>query len=171
MESLLIAFDLNNTVFDLSSRPRGEIAAYAQHLELYRRHGKWLPWAYPEEWETLPAHQDAAEGIAALRAAGHRCVTMSNNPLPLQIAQSKHNGIEWDGMVPLEARRVYKTDPAAYMLACLLWRVPPSAVMMVTANKGFGDLEVAGALGMRPQLIRHPESRIATITDLANCLE
>lgn len=172
MNSLVkvIAFDVFGTVFDLSDRPRGEIASYAQHLRTCRENNVWLPWDYPTAWNELPAHADASEGIHLLQAAGYRCVTCSNGPLPLLDRISQRNDIQWDGIVPLEAFRVYKTDPAAYLAVCDVWHVKPSGVMMVTANKDFGDLEVAAALGMHPQLIRHPDSRIATITDLAEVL-
>lgn len=170
MSVKVIAFDLNGTVLDLSGRPDGEIASYGQHLRTCTPPRPWQPWSYPVAWETLPAHLDAAEGIKRLRAADFICVTLSNNPMPLQVAQSKHNNIEWDGIVPLEAFRTFKTDPAAYLSVCQLWRVRPCDVMMVTANKTFGDLEAAAALGMQPQLIRHEDARVATIIDLAEVL-
>lgn len=166
----VIAFDVFGTVFDLSDRPRGEIASYAQHLRTCRENNVWLPWDYPTAWRDLPAFADAAAGIEQLRELGHVVVTCSNGPLPLLAALSQRNGIEWDGIIPLEAYRVYKTDPAAYLAVCDVWRVKPCDVMMVTANKDFGDLEVSAALGMHPQLIRHPDSRVATITDLAEVM-
>ena len=65
----VIAFDVFGTVFDLSSTPRGEVAAYAQHLRTCRERCCWLPLDLPASWRSLPAHPDAAEGIRRLREA------------------------------------------------------------------------------------------------------
>lgn len=124
----------------------------------------------PTSWETLPAHPDAREGIAKLRER-FIVVTMSNGPLGLLTKLSKHNGISWDAIIPIEMKRVYKPNPVAYLTICDLLDVQPSEIMMVTANEKFGDLEAAQRLGMWTTLIRCPavSSRpaIPTIIDLA----
>jgi 2-haloacid dehalogenase len=145
----VIAFDLFGTVFDLSGVARQEIKDYAVHL----RNPEWSPLHLPKSWETLPAHPDSAEGIERLRRK-FMVVTCSNGPLGLTAKLSKHNGISWDAIIPLELNRVYKTDPRAYLTVCEVLGCYPEQVMMVTANKDFGDLEASAALGMTPQLIR-----------------
>lgn len=167
----IIAFDLNNTVYQIQGvRPDGELAAYGQHLRTCLDNNKWLPLKLPVAWNTLTAHPDAKEGIALLRQKGYKCVSLSNNPLPMQAAQAQHNGIVWDGLTPLEAFRTFKTQPQAYLSVCQIWQCTPADVMMVTANKKFGDLEVSAALGMRPMLIRDEDGQYATILELAEAL-
>jgi 2-haloacid dehalogenase len=145
----IIAFDVFNTVFDLAGVPRDEIKAYADHI----RQPEWSPLVLPKSWETLPAHPDSQSGIARLREK-FMVVTMSNGPLGLLSKVSKHNGISWDAIIPLEMKKVFKPNPAAYMTICEVFGVNPSDVVMVTANEHFGDIEASRSLGMRPVLIR-----------------
>jgi len=161
----VIAFDVFGTVFDLSGVPRAEIRAYARHI----RQPEWSPLKLPASWERLPAHPDAAEGISRLREK-FLVVTCSNGPLGLLARLSKFNGISWDAIIPLELNKVYKPDHRAYLTVCSVLGAPPAEVAMVTANKEFGDLEAAMALGMRPVLIRHPGQPM-TIVELAKQLE
>lgn len=165
----VIAFDVFGTVFDLSGVPRSEIKAYADHI----RKPEWSPLHLPASWEKLPAHDDARRGIERLRARYTVC-TMSNGPLKMLANLSKHNEIVWDAIVPIEMKRVYKPNPAAYETICELFGVGPEEVMIVTANEKFGDLEAAEKLGMMRSLIRCPDSKwnpaIPTINDLAENL-
>lgn len=161
----VIAFDVFGTVFDLSGVPREEIKRYIDHI----RRPDWQPLQLPASWETLPAHPDAAEGIDKLRERFF-VVTCSNGPLGLLAKLSKHNGIVWDVIIPLELNRVYKTNPKAYLTVCEVLGVEPADVMLVTANKDFGDLEESAALGMTPQLIRNPGTP-QTIAELAEALQ
>jgi 2-haloalkanoic acid dehalogenase type II len=162
----VIAFDVFNTVFDLSSRPREEVIAYGNHI----RKNEWSPLVLPQAWETLPAHSDAAEGIARLRTRFF-VATLSNGPLGLLAKVSKHNGISWDAIVPLELGKVFKPNLLAYSTFCGILNVEPKDVMMVTANRTFGDLEAADKLGMDSCLIRDPKhSEIHDIIELATYL-
>ncbi len=102
----VIAFDVFGTVFDLSSVDKRDIKAYIDHI----RRPTWQPLVLPEYWETLPAHPDAAEGIARLRKK-FTVVTCSNGPLHLLTKLSKHNSISWDAIVPLELNRVSNRIP------------------------------------------------------------
>lgn len=147
----VIAFDVFGTVFDLSGVDREEIRAYAHHI----RKPEWSPLHLPRSWETLPAHPDAAMGIKWLREK-YLVVTCSNGPLGLLSRLSKHNNVSWDAIIPIEMKKVYKPNPRAYLTVCDLLNVNPDEVMMVTANKDFGDLEATDALGMQPMLIRNP---------------
>ncbi len=160
----VIAFDVFGTVFDLSGVEREEVRAYARQL----RRPEWAPLTLPPSWERLPAHPDAAFGIELLRRKFF-VVTCSNGPLGLLAKLSKHNGISWDAIIPLELNKVYKPDPRAYLTVCEVLGVEPAAVTMVTANETFGDLEASAALGMTPRLIRNPGTP-ATIMELAESL-
>ena len=161
----VIAFDVFGTVFDLSKAAREEIVAYGHHI----RQPEWSPLHLPTSWEKLPAHSDSASGIALLREKGYLVVTCSNGPLGLLAKLSKHNRISWDAIIPLELNRVFKPNPRAYLTVCEVMGIQPREMMMVTANKDFGDLEASGALGMKPQLIRHA-GHPATIVELAAAL-
>lgn len=162
----VIAFDVFGTVFDLANVSRDEVRDYVKQLKQV----DWRPLRLPAHWEALPAHPDAAEGIARLRKS-FMVVTCSNGPLGLQAKLSKHNGISWDAIIPLELNRVYKTDPRAYMTVCEVLGVEPAEVLMVTANRTFGDLEASRALGMQAQLIRDGDENPKTIIELAERLE
>jgi 2-haloalkanoic acid dehalogenase type II len=164
---MVIAFDVFGTVFDLSSIDRQEVRDYARHI----RQTEWQPLKLPAHWERLPAHPDSREGIERLRQ-NHIVVTCSNGPLGLLAKLSKHNGISWDAIIPLELNRVYKPNQRAYMTVCQVLNVQPTDVMMVTANKDFGDLEASAKLGMKPMLIRDGDGDgPKTIIELAESLK
>jgi 2-haloacid dehalogenase len=161
----VVAFDVFGTVFDLSSIDRQEVRDYVQHI----RQEPWRPLQLPAHWERLPAYPDAAEGIERLRK-NFVVVTCSNGPLGLLAKLSKHNGILWDAIIPLELNRVYKPKPRAYLTVCEVLNVQPADVLMVTANRTFGDLEASRGLGMAAQLIRDGDGP-KTIIALAESLE
>lgn len=170
MRTSLAMFDLFGTVLDVASADRDDLRDYGDQLAEFRRSGQWRPLTLPESWAELPAFPDAREGLDLLRQKGYTVVTLSNAPLDLQRRVLAHNGLAVDGIVPLEAARVYKTHPAAYLLGASTWRCEPSACAMVSGNRTFGDIETAAALGMRGILIRDPSADFATITDLAEFL-
>lgn len=160
----VIAFDCFGTVFDMSGVRREELVDYANHI----RKPLWSPLHLPKSWEYMPAHPDASYGLAMLREK-FLVVTCSNGPLGLLARLSKNASIEWDAIIPLEMNRVFKPDLLAYLTVCQVLDVDASEVMMVTANKTFGDLEASAKLGMTPQLIRG-DSDIQTIDELARSL-
>lgn len=162
----VIAFDVFGTVVNLDGVERKDIKAYIDHI----RKLEWSPLKLPQSWESLPAHPDAAEGIARLRSK-FIVVTCSNGPLGLLTKLSKHNRVSWDAIIPLELNKVFKPNPQAYLTVCSVLDVKPEEVLMVTANKDFGDLEASNSVGMRSQLIRNPNCP-KDIIDLAaglNC--
>jgi 2-haloalkanoic acid dehalogenase type II len=161
----VIAFDVFGTVFDLSSVNRLEIKDYVSHI----RGGVWEPLELPESWYTLPAHPDAKEGIERLRTK-YQVVTLSNGPVRLLTRLSKHNNISWDMIIPIEMKKVYKPKAGAYYTVPELMGVLTSEVLMVTANKTFGDLEAASRCSMKPCLIRDPDGSYANIVELAEAL-
>lgn len=155
----VIAFDTFGTIFNMDGVRREEIGQYVQQV---KSSGEWAPLELPESWQSIPAHPDARHGIDRLRR-DYTVVTCSNGPLWLLAKLSKLAGISWDAIIPLETREVYKPNPEAYKLVAELTHVPLSEIMMVTANPTFGDVETAIALGMTPQVIRHPGTPEDTI--------
>jgi FMN phosphatase YigB (HAD superfamily) len=149
----VIGFDCFNTVFDMSSIPRESVANYVSG-SLDCKDESWRPLYLPVEWYNLKAHPDAALGIKSLRSK-YIVTTMSNGPVELLSHISRTNGIDWDLITPIELRKVYKRNPEAYLTLCDLFRVHPREVMIVTANPTFGDVEVAGKLGMQYCIIRN----------------
>lgn len=99
---------------------------------------------------TMPAHPDAADGLAALRDNGFRLVTLSNSP-PNQDGPTalQHSGLAgfFEHQLSVDARGVFKPSPAVYRYACETLGVAPADCMMVAAhvwdiigaqNVGFG---------------------------------
>lgn len=158
----IIAFDIFGTVVDMSDVPREELIAYGQHI----RQPEYSPLRLPDSWANIPAHPDSAEGLYRLRKK-YITVTLSNGPLGLLTRLSKNNHLEWDAVFPVEMAKSFKPNPEPYRLLADAFYVDPSKVMMVTANKTFGDLEASAAIGMTPQLIRG-ESSVPDIVALAH---
>lgn len=148
-----IAFDLVNTVYDVSKVPEQELKNYVTQV----RADKWAPLTLPPSWEHIPLHTDSAEGLKLL-GTKYKLVAMSNLPYDLIRKMAKNSGIKWDYIVPIIFAQAYKPNLSAYGLIFDLCKCHPSEVMMVTANKTAGDLEAAAQLGMHPKLIREPGS-------------
>ena len=161
----IIAFDVFGTVFDFSNVPYEERKAYADHIQ----QPEWSPLTLPASWENLPPHPDSQLGIEFLREQ-FIVVTCSNGPLGLLTKLSKNAGISWDAIIPLELNKVFKPNDRAYLTVCEVFGVEPRDVMMVTANKDFGDIEAAQRLGMQWSLIRNPPDGAQTIIELAGRL-
>ena len=159
----VVAFDVFGTVVSLDWADRAEIKAYANHI----RKPEWSPLTLPESWEHLPPHADSIPGIDCLRP-GAMVVTCSNAPLGMMAKLSKNVGLRWDAIIPLELNQVFKPNPKAYLTVCEVLGVAPEEVLMVTANKDFGDIEGARSVGMRSVLIRHESARCRHIVDLVN---
>lgn len=161
----VIAFDFFGTVFDMSKVPKEDIINYVKHL----KKEPWTPLVLPDVWETLHAYQDSLNGIEWLREH-YTVVSCTNAPIGTQIKLCKNNGISFDGYIPLELNKTFKTKPESYMTVCEVLKVKPEEVMMVTANKEFGDLEASKKLGMTPVYIRH-DSKVKDIEFLAALMQ
>lgn len=160
-----IAFDCFGTVFDMSSVPREEIAAYVAHV----KKADFTPYSFPASWWKLKAHPDAADGIWKLRNSGYHCVTLSNGGVGLLQDLATQNRICFDHYVNLIKHRAYKPHNLdAYRAVEKDTGFKPSETLMVTANKTFGDVESSQAIGMRCQIIRHGYPN--TIIELAEKL-
>lgn len=163
MPPKVIAFDVFGTVFDLSGVDRSEVRAYVEHI----KRPAWAPLELPEHWERLPAHADSRPALKLLRHK-YQVVTLTNGPVRLVTKLSKHNGISWDMIIPIECEKVYKPNVLAYIFAADLMGVSGREVLMVTANKTFGDLEAAEELGMGSHWIDRENG--GTIWDVAQRL-
>lgn len=145
----LIAFDIFGTVVDMSGTPREELVAYGEHI----RKPEYSPLTLPESWEKLEAFPDALPGLSKLKEK-YIIVTLSNGPMGLLTKIAKNNNLPFDTIVPVELARSFKPNPEPYKLLISAFNLKPEEIMMVTANKTFGDLESSRDLGMVPQLIR-----------------
>jgi FMN phosphatase YigB (HAD superfamily) len=157
----VIAFDLFGTVFDMSGVSRQEIRNYINHINK----DSWSPLVLSKAWECLPAFEDSAPGIEELRE-NFTVLTCTNAPLGTQIKLCKNNGVLFDGYIPLELSRAFKTRPQTYKSVYEIMNIEPEEMMMVTANKTFGDLEASKNLGINPVFIRH-DSKVKNIEHLA----
>lgn len=164
----VVAFDVFGTVLDSTSVDASDLIAYVDATREAQLSGEpWRQLRVPQAWHSMPARVDAKLGIERLRKH-FRVVTCSNLPIDMIVDASKHNGIDWDFITPVELRQEWKPAPGPYRMICEAMRVEPSEVAFVTANKTFGDLEASAALGMRPFLIRGDE--LPTIHALADLL-
>ncbi|ASW89004.1 haloacid dehalogenase type II [Mycobacterium marseillense] len=86
---------------------------------------------------TMPAHPDAAEGLAALRDNGFRLVTLTNSPPnpdgPTALQNSGLSGY-FERQLSVDARRAFKPSPAVYRYVCEELQVTPGDCMMVAAH-------------------------------------
>lgn len=146
MKALL--FDLNNTVYNIKGLPPLALHSYLEVIEKTF----WEPFLPSPTWLDCEAHPDADEGLIRLRTK-FQIVTLSNNPMWMQIEMARNTGLDFDAIIPLELRHIYKPNPMAYQLALDVLSLEGPECGMVTANKCFGDIEQAEHLGMQTFLL------------------
>jgi 2-haloacid dehalogenase len=86
---------------------------------------------------TMPAHPDAADGLAALRDKGFRLVTLSNSPPnPDGPTALQHSGLAgfFEHQLSVDARNAFKPSPHVYRYACETLGVAPADCLMVSAH-------------------------------------
>jgi len=106
---------------------------------------------------TMPAHPDAAEGLAALRDNGFRLVTLTNSPPNLHGPTALQNsGLDrfFELQLSVDARRAFKPAPAVYRYVCETLVVVPADCMMVAAH--VWDTLGAQNVGFSSALITRP---------------
>lgn len=85
----------------------------------------------------MPAHPDAAEGLAAMRDNGFRLATLSNSPPnpdgPTALQSSGLAGY-FEHQLSVDARSMFKPAPAVYRYVCETLGVAPFDCMMVAAH-------------------------------------
>ena len=148
--------DLFNTFLNMGAVPKEELVAYGTHIKPWRYPNppEYKVLTLPDSWRKLPAFPDAKIGLDFLRR-NHIVVTLSNGPVDLQKDVCAYNGLEFDNYLDLSKRKVFKPHLDAYKTVFDYYDVEPANVVMVSANKNFGDIEAAESLGMRGCLIRH----------------
>ncbi|OBF49589.1 haloacid dehalogenase, type II [Mycobacterium sp. 852002-53434_SCH5985345] len=106
---------------------------------------------------TMPAHPDAAPGLAALRDNGFRLVTLTNsppNPDGPTALQSSGLAEFFEVQLSVDACHAFKPAPAVYRYACETLEVAPADCMMVAAHVwdtlGAQKVGFSGALITRP---------------------
>lgn len=117
---------------------------------------------------TMPAHSDAAEGLAALRDAGFRLVTLTNSPPnPNGPTALQNSGLSdfFEQQLSVDARRAFKPAPAVYRYACETLGVAPADCMMVAAHPW--DILGAQHLGFGSALVTRPGSPPLPVPSLA----
>ena len=111
-----------------------------------------------EVWHSLRAWTGAADAIHALRDR-YTVTVLTVLSYSIAVDCSKHNGINWDGIMSCEFLGHYKVSPAAYNSAVRLLRVKPSEAMMVAAHAR--DLHGARNIGMATAYVhREGESNV-----------
>lgn len=160
----VIAFDVFGTVVDFARTPVEEVKHYARQLKYFKETKEWKPLDLPQSWENLPTHYDSPIGLNLLRTK-YIVVTCSNGPLGLMTKLLKNNYCHFDAIIPLEMNKVYKPDHRAYKTVLDTFNLKPEEMMMVTANRDFGDIEAAKELGIQPMYIRN-RSKVKDIIDL-----
>ncbi len=91
-----------------------------------------------EVWHKLNSWPDAADAIQRLRGR-YTTVVLTVLSWSIVVDCSKHNAIDWDGILSCEFLGHYKTDAEAYLSALRLLRLEPSQAMMVGRPHGRPD--------------------------------
>ncbi|MCV7377604.1 haloacid dehalogenase, type II [Mycobacterium alsense] len=117
---------------------------------------------------TMPAHPDAAEGLAALRDNGFRLVTLTNSPPnpngPTALQNSGLAGF-FEHQLSVDARRAFKPAPTVYRYVCETLGVAPAECMMVAAH--VWDTLGAQHVGFSSALITRPGNPPLPVDGLA----
>ena len=96
-------------------------------------------------WHRLRAWPGAADAIHRLKNR-YTMIVLTVLSYAIAVDCSKHNGINWDGILSCEFLGHYKGPPNAYNTAIRLLRLQPSEGMMVAAH--MRDLHNAKGIGM-----------------------
>lgn len=106
---------------------------------------------------TMPAHPDAADGLARLKDNGFRLVTLTNsppNPDGPTALQSSGLAEFFEHQLSVDACQAFKPSPAVYRYTCETLNVVPADCMMVAAHAwdilGAQNVGFSGALIARP---------------------
>lgn len=117
---------------------------------------------------TMPAHPDAAEGLASLRDNGFRLVTLTNSPTnPNGPTALQHSGLDAyiERQFSVEECGAFKPAPVVYRHVCEVLGVVPGECMMVAAH--VWDTLGAQHVGYRSALITRPGNPPLPVDGLA----
>jgi 2-haloacid dehalogenase len=105
---------------------------------------------------TMPAHPDVPAGLAALKAAGFRLVTLTNSPPGPGASPLEHAGIGgwFEKSYSVDRVRRFKPAPQVYHMVAEELGVTPADICMVAAHVwdtiGAQSVGCSGALVTRP---------------------
>ncbi|WP_334172627.1 haloacid dehalogenase type II [Sinomonas sp.] len=126
----------------------------------------------------LPLHADVPDGVRALRAAGHRLVTLTNGSA--QVAQKLFDtgGIrdEFEALLSVEDAPAWKPHPSSYRYAAQQCGSREDEMMLVAVHPW--DIHGAARAGLRtawvnrnggtyPSYLAQPELTVHSLTHLA----
>ncbi|MBA2323612.1 MAG: haloacid dehalogenase type II [Pseudonocardiales bacterium] len=96
----------------------------------------------------LPVHPDVPAGIRALRAAGHRLVTLSNGAADVAQGLLERAGLrdEFDALLSVEHAGVWKPHPEAYAYAARTCGTEPADMVLVAVHPW--DIDGAARAGL-----------------------
>lgn len=111
-------------------------------------------------WTRLPAFPESAAALAALRAAGHRCLAFSNGTPAGLDALLAHSGLDTalDGVLSVDAVGTYKPAPAVYGYLVSQGGAAPDATWVVSGNPW--DVIGARAAGLRAAWVRRDPAAV-----------
>ena len=128
-------------------------------------------------FQELPVHPDVPGGIRALRAGGHRLVTLSNGAAEVAVGLLGRAGIrdQFEALLSVEDAGVWKPARAAYLYAADRLGVRPGDATLVAAHPW--DIDGAARAGLRtayvdrtgadyPSHLTPPDSTVASIAEL-----
>lgn len=104
-------------------------------------------------WHRLAAWPDVAAALARLRER-YTVVVLTVMSTAIAVDSSKHNGIDWDGIISCEFLPAYKPDAEAYLSGVRLLGIEPDEALMCAAHHG--DLRAAMATGLRSAYVPRP---------------
>jgi 2-haloacid dehalogenase len=107
-----------------------------------------------ERWHRLDSWPDFAAALRRLRRQ-RACVSFTILSLSLIVDVSRHNGIDWDAVVPSEMLGVYKPLPDAYRRAAKFLAAEQHEILMVACHNF--DLDAARGEGFRAAFVRRPD--------------
>jgi len=126
----------------------------------------------------LPVHPDVPGGVRALRAAGHRLLTLSNGAASVADGLLTRAGVrgEFEALLSVEDAGVWKPARAAYLHAAQRTGLPPGELTLVAVHPW--DVDGAARAGLRtawvdrtgaayPTHLTPPDRTVAAIGELA----
>lgn len=129
----------------------------------------------------LPLHPDVAPGVRALRAAGHRLVTLSNGSAQVagRLTETARIGGQFERFLSVEDAGVWKPHRAAYQYAAQQCQTPKEQMLLVAVHPW--DVHGAARTGLRtawvnrtgtsyPSYCARPDLTVTALTDLAPAL-
>jgi 2-haloacid dehalogenase len=129
----------------------------------------------------LPLHPDVPDGVRALRAAGHRLVTLTNGSA--QVAQKLFTaaGIrdEFEALLSVEDAPAWKPAPSSYQYAAQQCGTEAGDMLLVAVHPW--DIHGAARAGLRtawvnrtgaayPSYFARPDLAVGSLTELASGL-